>query len=284
MVGLDAVGPMKTTPNGNRYMLVCVDYLTRWPIAAPCKDITAKSAEKFLLNNVFQHFGIPTYLLTDRGTSFKAEYLDHVLKSLECKHLITTAYRPQSNGMVERLNQTLVQTISKIRRDSNVKKPWDSYISSALWYIRTMVNDSTGFSPSMLLYGFELRTPALWIPPTEGTIFTNTEDLIKSRTLYIENILKEVQQEAVTNSMGKKKKMKERYDKDVIERKQYEIGDKVLMKNHVPRSKFDEKWLGPMEIVKINKNSTYYLMDINARRIEEPVNGNYLVPYKQSLD
>jgi hypothetical protein len=54
--------------------------------------------------------------------------------------------------------------------------------------------------------------------------------------------------------------------------------------DNVPRSKFDEKWLGPMEIVKINKNSTYYLMDINARRIEEPVNGNYLVPYKQSLD
>lgn len=52
------------------------------------------------------------------------------------------------------------------------------------------------------------------------------------------------------------KKMKERYDKDVAESKQHQIGEKALKKNHVPRSKFDEKWLGLMEIMKINKNST----------------------------
>ncbi|KAG0971956.1 hypothetical protein G6F29_013795 [Rhizopus arrhizus] len=80
MVGLDAVGPIEEEGNEFKYMLVCVDYLTRWPIAAAVRDITALTTDRFLYNYLFMHHGIPSYLLTDRGTSFKAEYIDYILK------------------------------------------------------------------------------------------------------------------------------------------------------------------------------------------------------------
>ena len=71
----------------------------------------------------------------------------------------------RSPHMVERMNQTLVQTIAKLKSDDQAPKNWNYYINNALFAIRTMVNDSTGCSPSMLLYGYELRTPANWSAP-----------------------------------------------------------------------------------------------------------------------
>lgn len=282
MIGLDAVGPIEEEGNEFKYMLVCIDYLTRWPIAAAVRDITALTTDRFLYNYVFMHHGIPSYLLTDRGTSFKAEYIDHILKRLECRHLITCAYRPQSNGMVERMNQTLVQTIAKLKNDDQVPKNWNSYINNALFAIRTMVNDSTGYSPSMLLYGYELRTPANWSVPQYDYVEGEIDEEVKRRVLEIDTCMKQLREEAVEKSMNKKKEMKRRYDEGVKERKLFEVGDLVLMKDHVPNNKFADKWLGPFEVVKANKNHTYHLVGKNSRRLEEAVNGHYLLPYKMS--
>ncbi|KAG0873910.1 hypothetical protein G6F35_009332 [Rhizopus arrhizus] len=282
MVGLDAVGPIEEEGNEFKYMLVCVDYLTRWPIAAAVRDITALTTDRFLYNYLFMHHGIPSYLLTDRGTSFKAEYIDYILKKLECRHLITCAYRPQSNGMVERMNQTLVQTISKLKNDDRTPKYWNSYINAALFSIRTMINDSTRFTPAMLLYGYELRTPANWPAPRYDYVEGEIHEEVKRRTLEIDMYISRLRQDAVDSSNQKKEKMKKRYDQEVTEVRRFEIGDLVLMKDHTPKDKFAYKWLGPFEVVKVNKNHTYHLVGPNSRRIEEAVNGHYLLPFKMS--
>lgn len=283
MIGLDAVGPMETTKKGNRFMQVCVDYLTRWVIAAPFKDITTKTVDEFLMNYVFMHHGIPNYLITDRGSNFRAEYIEYVLKKLECRHLLACAFRPTTSGAVERQNRSIVNTIAKLRLDEDNKEDWDEYVNKALFCLRTMVNESTKYTPAMLLYGYELRTPANWSAPRYDYVEGEIEEEVSRRTKAITNVIQQIREEAIKNSDNKKLKMKERYDKQIThEARKFQIGDRVLMKNHVPGHKFDFKWIGPYDVVAVNKNFTYHLRGPNSRKLDGAVNGNYLLPFRES--
>ena len=91
------------------------------------------------------------------SSNFTSSYVSSFLRRLECRHLTTTAYRPQTNGLVERMNQTVLQALGKIVRDKYDKHNWDMYLSAALLAIRTTRNDTTNFSPAMLSYGVEMR-------------------------------------------------------------------------------------------------------------------------------
>ncbi|KAI8574962.1 hypothetical protein K450DRAFT_276045 [Umbelopsis ramanniana AG] len=103
--------------------------------------------------------------VSNAATILTREQVSSFLRRLECRHLTTTAYRPQTNGLVERMNQTVVQAFNKIVRDKDDKLNWDKNLNAALLAIRTTQNDTTNFSPAMMLYGVEMRTPSTWPPP-----------------------------------------------------------------------------------------------------------------------
>jgi hypothetical protein len=283
LVGTDCVGPLEETPDGNKYMMVAVDYLTKWPIAIAVPDITAERTERFLMDHIVANFGVPSFLITDRGSNYMAEYLRTFMAKLECKHRMTTSRRPQSNGQVERLNQTLTQTMAKIMRNDEEKKPWDRYISAALMSIRTMTNEATGFTPSMLLYGYDMRTPSTWVPPRYDYVLGELHDELANRTKAIEEWLVQVREEARLNSEEKKKKRKVIYDKTVVIRKAFKVNDKVLMKDHYPSNKFADNYIGPLTVVKHNeRTNTYHLIGPNSRRLEHAVHGDILLPFRSS--
>lgn len=84
---------------------------------------------------------------------------------MQVKDLTTTAFRPQTNDLCERMKGTIVQVLAKLaNQDGNVAE-WDRYLEPALLAIRTMPNESTGHTAARLLYGFDLRTPAIWPSP-----------------------------------------------------------------------------------------------------------------------
>lgn len=287
MVGTDCIGPLERTRSGNKYIMVASDYLTRWPIAVACKKINAVTTDKFLFDNIVSVYGVPSFLVSDRGSNYMSAYLQSFLRSLECTHRFTTSRRPQSNGQVERLNQTLVQTMAKLMRDDSTEKHWDEYITPALMCIRTMVNEATGFSPSMLLYGYDIRTPSTWVPPTYDfdatTASIATEIAIRAKK--IEAWLVEVRSTAKKNSEERKKARKEVYDRRVVPREPFKLNDKVLMKDHYPSNKFADLYIGPLTVVKHNPGTnTYYLIGPNSRRVEHAVHGDILLPFKERLN
>ncbi|KAG1125660.1 hypothetical protein G6F42_008510 [Rhizopus arrhizus] len=287
LVGTDCIGPLERTPSGNKYIMVASDYLTRWPIAMACKRIDAITTEKFLFDNIVSLYGVPSFLVSDRGSNYMSTYLNSFMRSLECTHRFTTSRRPQSNGHVERLNQTLVQTMAKLMRDESLQKPWDQYITAALMSIRTMVNEATGFSPGMLLFGYDIRTPSTWVPPTYdiNSATKRIEDVVAIRAKEIENWLAEARSTARNNSDDKKKARKAIYDKRVVPRKPFKINDKVLMKDHYPSNKFADLYIGPLIVVKHNPGTnTYYLIGPNSRRVEHAVHGDILLPFKERLN
>lgn len=279
MVGCDAVGPIKQPNKADKYILVAIDYLTRWPMAAVVDHIDEKTTAEFLFNHIVMQYGVPSYLLTDRGSNFKAFYVEEFLKGLGCRHLTTTAYRPQTNGMCERLNQTLVQTIAKMARDEDARDSWEDYLGPALLAIRTMPNEGTKYSPSMLLFGYELRTPATWPSPRRDYVEGEIEEEIISRCKTIQHLSDTLREQARENAQRRKLQDKQRYDRNVGERRKFKIGEQVLMKDKGPKGKFDDRWLGPMVVTRVNGNGTYYLQGPNARRLEGAVHSDMLRPF-----
>lgn len=105
-VALDIVGPLPLTKDGYRYLLTFIDFGTRFVEAIPLKRVDTMTTCKALMQ-VFACFGVPETILTDNGSNFTATVTEELLKHLNCSHITSTPYHPQSNGMVERVNRNV---------------------------------------------------------------------------------------------------------------------------------------------------------------------------------
>lgn len=281
MVGCDAVGPLEVTTQGNRYILTGIDYLTRWPVAMAVPNINEETTCEFYYSCIVSLYGVPNYVLTDRGSNFVSTYTKTFLSKLGCKSITTTSYRPQTNGLCERLNQTLCGTIAKLGRDQGDIHNWDKYVNQALLVLRTLVNESTGFSPSQLLYGFQLITPGTWQAPIRDYVEGEYEVDVAKRVEFVQTELEKLRQIAREKSDQAKARQAIRYNKLVYPRT-YQIGEQVLLKEDVPSGKFADKWSGPYVVIQVLRNGTYQLEGIRKGRIKNAVNGDSLKPFIES--
>ena len=117
-IGMDIVGPLPTTNKGNKYIVVATDYLTKWPEARALTNAKASSVVPFFYENIICRHGCPKELLTDRGTHFVNQMLDSLCEELGVKHKLTTAYHPQTNGLVKRFNRTLCKILAKFANEN----------------------------------------------------------------------------------------------------------------------------------------------------------------------
>lgn len=154
--GVDFVGPLPRTPSGNAYLLVFVDYFSKWVEVCAVREATAKVAAGKFVSEVLARHGAPTYLISDRGTPFVSELFENITSTLGSVHRLTTAYHPQTNAKV-RVNRTLKMAICAYVGDKHTS--WDKFLSQICFALRTAPHESTGLSPSMMLYGREMETP-----------------------------------------------------------------------------------------------------------------------------
>jgi hypothetical protein len=113
-VGIDMVGPLPVTTQGNKYIIVATDYLTKWPEAWPTADATAVTAADFLVDCIIARHGAPRELLSDQGRTFLNQLLAAVCDRWEIQQTFATAYHLQTNGLVERYNKTLAEILAKV--------------------------------------------------------------------------------------------------------------------------------------------------------------------------
>nr|XP_054755693.1 uncharacterized protein LOC129261667 [Lytechinus pictus] len=113
-VAVDIVGPIAPiSSKGNRYILTLVDYATRYPEAVPLRNIDTSSVAEALLS-IFSRVGFPKEMLTDRGSQFTSGVMKEVSRLLSLRHIMTTPYHPQCNGLVEKFNGTLKRMLVKM--------------------------------------------------------------------------------------------------------------------------------------------------------------------------
>ena len=133
-VAIDIVGPIHPiTERGNRYILVIVDYATRYPEAIALPRIESERLAEALVE-VYSRLGIPEEVLTDRGTQFTSEVMREVSRLLTIRHLTTTPYHPMCNGLVERFNATLKKMLRRMCHER--PKDWDRYLPALLFAYR----------------------------------------------------------------------------------------------------------------------------------------------------
>lgn len=112
-VGIDIVGPLVKSSAGHTHILVLVDYATCYPEAIPLWSTHAKVLAKELML-VFSRVGFPKDIITDQGSNFMSMTLKHLWELLKVNPLRTAVYHPQTNGLVERFNQTLMGMLKKL--------------------------------------------------------------------------------------------------------------------------------------------------------------------------
>ncbi|KAK2919003.1 hypothetical protein Q8A73_003374 [Channa argus] len=169
-VGVDILGPFPTTEAGNRYILVAMDYFTKWPEAYAVPDQTATTAAQRLVEDMFSRFGVPEELHSDQGRNFESRLFAEVCQRLGVRKTRTTPLHPQSDGLVERFNRTLATQLAILT--SQHQKDWDQHLPLVLWAYRTAVQESSQCTPATLMFGRELRTPVdlVFGPPPEPEI------------------------------------------------------------------------------------------------------------------
>jgi len=153
---MDIVGPLERSSSGNRYILVICDYATRYPEAFPLRSFKARQVANCLIQ-LFLRVGVPREVLTDCWTNFLFKLLQQVYQLLGVKGIKTTPYHPQTDGLVERFNQTLKNMLRKFV--SSTGSDWDQWLPYLLFVYREVPQASTGFSPFELLYGRQVRGP-----------------------------------------------------------------------------------------------------------------------------
>ncbi len=124
-MAMDIVGPLPRSRSGNKYILVICDYATRYPEAIPLRAIDAETIAEELVK-FFSRVGIPEEILTDQGSNFTSKLLAEVYRLLHIKPICTSPYHPQTDGLVERFNQTLKAMLRKTAKEEG--KDWDRLV------------------------------------------------------------------------------------------------------------------------------------------------------------
>lgn len=166
-LAVDCLGPLPESTRGNRYVVVFCDALTRWCEAFPVPSIDAPTIARLLVDEILCRHSAPRTLLSDRGSNFLSTLIKEVCQLMNTKKINTSSYHPATDGMVERMNNTIAESISMFV--SSNQKDWDFFIPSILFAYRVSPCVSTGDSPFYLLYGREPRLPpdVSLLPPTE---------------------------------------------------------------------------------------------------------------------
>ncbi|XP_024010407.1 uncharacterized protein K02A2.6-like [Eutrema salsugineum] len=163
--GIDFMGPFISS-HGNQYILVAIDYVSKWveAIASPTNDL--KVVCKLFKSIIFPRFGVPRVVISDGGSHFINKTLEGLLKKHGVKHKVSSPYHPQTSGQVEVSNRQIKAILE--RTVSNSRKDWSKKLGDALWAYRTAYKNPIGTSPFNLLNGkschwpVELEYNALW--------------------------------------------------------------------------------------------------------------------------
>ena len=145
-------------------MLVLQDHFSKYVVAYVVKDQTAHTATETLRNGYFGLFSAPAYLVSDQGKAFMGHIITHLCDLYGVQKLRTLPHHAQTNGQVERMNQTIIRMIGKLEEDK--KACWSEHLPELLLAYNTTCSTVTGYSPYYLLFGRRSRIPVDYLFPT----------------------------------------------------------------------------------------------------------------------
>ncbi len=151
------IGPLPTTENGNRFILTMIDYFYKWAEANALPNHKAETVADCIVKRWIAHHGIPIRIHSDNVPEFRGHVITQLKKMLSMKGTFTMPYRPQSNGLCERMNQTIENIIKCTVREE--RTTWDMSLDLVMMAYHSTPQTSTGITPNMLVTGKKTNMP-----------------------------------------------------------------------------------------------------------------------------
>ena len=245
--GIDLLGPFPKADGQLKYLVVAIDYSTKWIEAEPLAKITAKNILHFFKRNILARFGVPALVISDNGTQFTDQIFQDYVRNIGIKPSFTSVEHPQANGLAEARNRVILRGIR--RRLDAFKTRWAEELHTVISAYRTIPHSTTSESPFQLTYGTEAVIP---IELTELIWRTNADTDFLANAANLREELKfvdEVRSEAALRETALKQKIAARHSKNVIKR-EFKVGDLVLRRNlkDSEEGKFSANWEGPCNV------------------------------------
>ncbi|XP_042410061.1 uncharacterized protein LOC121999443 [Zingiber officinale] len=184
--GMNIVGPFPLATTQRRFLLVAVDYFSKWVEAEPLARITESAVIKFLWQNIICRFGIPHKLVSDNGRQFQGKRIEEWYAGYDITQAFTSVAYPQSNGQAEVTNREIIRGL-KTKLD-HVGGSWVDELPSALWAYRTTLREATGITPIQLVYGGEAIVPIEVGVESDRRRLYNEEDNADRRLMELDLI------------------------------------------------------------------------------------------------
>ncbi|GJX96875.1 reverse transcriptase domain-containing protein [Tanacetum coccineum] len=265
--GIDIAGPFPEGPGKVKFLIVAIDYFTKWIEAKAVATITGNQVKKFVWDNIVCRFGLPGEIISDNGKQFRDNPFKDWCEKLCIRQCFASVKHPQANGLVERANRSLGEGI-KARLEEK-SKDWIEELPHVLWAHRTMIKSSNGETPFSLTYGTEAVIPAEIGMPTLRT--AEIDQTKNNEALGINLDLIEERREKAAIQEAKSKKKMEKYYNSRVRGTSFKPGDMVYRSNEASHAK-DEgklgpKWEGPYEVKEALGKGAYKLKDCKGNEI-----------------
>ncbi|GFU89968.1 retrovirus-related Pol polyprotein from transposon 412 [Trichonephila clavipes] len=277
-IGIDLLGRFPKSAHGNKWIIVCTDYSTRYAITKALPTAEVDEIAKFLLEEIVLRHGAPRVIITDRGAVFRSRLVSSLVDLCNIDHRFTTAYHPQTNGLTERFNKTLADMLSMYVDVE--QKNWDEILPFVTFAYNTAKQETTGFTPFYLLHGREAETTLdTMLPFCPNDFDDNNITKIAARA-------EESRQLARVHTLRAQDKDRRRYDSK-HQMVSYAPGDLVWVYTPVRKSrslrKLLRRYFGPYQVLRRLSAVTYEVQDFDPasrkRKLREVVHVLRMKPY-----
>ena len=253
------MGPLPLS-NSNQHILLIGDHFWKWYEAIPIPDQTASTTATALLENLICRFGCPHSIHIDQGRNFESTLFKSLNQVMQVDKTRTTAFRPQSNAVVERMNRTLQSMFAKCINDE--QSNWSQQLPYVMMAYRTSVHESTGYTPHFFVYGQEVCFPIDFMypnpsdqPPADIHEFVSARQ-VRFRKAY----------DSFLTALNFYQRRRNAIYNRKVHGPTYQVNQKVLLHNPIvpvgKSRKFFSPWKGPFVILQCLNDVTYRIQEI----------------------
>jgi hypothetical protein len=274
--GMDLLGPLPPAQGNLRYVVVAVEYFSKWIEVKPLATITSATVQKFFWQNIVCRFGVPKAITVDNGTQFDAETFKDFCDQIDTKIHFASVRHSESNGLVERANGIIMTGIMKLIFNQPRGK-WSDELVKVVWSHNTTISRSTGFTPFKLLFGDEAITPE---DTKAGSIRTVASGEDEANYSMAKDTIEGTRLQAVKNI--------DKYQVETIKWRDRKVRLKNIRSGHLvlrrvanpdTLGKLQLKWEGPFLVVSSSRPGSYRLKDMDGNDIPRSWNADELRRY-----